>query len=453
MDVSLAGSKSALPSQTTSKRGTRFLHFLTVFDERFEAYRTDAWPRALIRDILAALVVALIAIPLNIGIAIASGLRPEQGIIAGAFACILGGLLGGSKYQVYGPTAAFITVIAGIVHQFGTPFLLLASIVAGMFILLMGLIGWGKFFRLVPHSIIVGFTMGISATITISQLPDILGAHNLKISPHAIDKVMAFPALFQDANAHALFLALLTFLIVKYCYKISIYIPGPLIAITLGSYIATRVWHDNFIPLISTKYGDVGASLFHVTLPSLSGHPLWALIIPVISILFIAALESMLSSRMADRLADNGTPYNPDKELFGQGVVNMLVPLFNGFPCTGALARTAASIRVGAVSSLSAILQGCAVLGLMIFFSNSLSLLPMSCVGGLLIYVAMNMVKKEEVQLVFKSGFFQTFLMLYTAIVTILTDLLLAVVTASLLYFFLHRFFPSKHSEQAKPAE
>jgi SulP family sulfate permease len=417
--------------------------FLNVLDERFEEYRrTPGKLQLLLRDTLAALVVALVAIPLNIGIAIASGMRPEQGIVAGAIACILGGLFGGSKYQIYGPTAAFITVIAGIVSTFGVPFLLLASIIAGVIVMAMGFLGLGKLFRLVPHSIVVGFTMGISATIIISQLPDFLGAHGIKLSPHALEKLAALPDLFQDANAHALVLGLITFIVVRYCYKISIYLPGPLIAIAVGTYIANFIWHDNFIPLISSKYGQVGANMFQFTLPGLGNHTVPELLLPVISIVFIAALESLLSSRMADRLADNPVPYSPNKELFGQGLINMTVPFLNGFPCTGAMARTATSIRVGAVSPLAAILKGFVVLAMMMFFAQNLSLLPMACVGGLLIYIAFNMVKPDEIRIVFQQGRFQTFLMLYTAVVTVCTDLMLAVASACVLHVALNRVFP-----------
>lgn len=426
----------------------RLRQFFTLVDERFEDYKKGNPITFVIRDFLTAVIVALVAIPLCVGFAIASGLRPEQGIIAGAIAGILGGLFGGSKYQVYGPTAAFITIIAGIVHSYNVPFLILATLISGVIILAMGLFGLGRYFRLVPHSIIVGFTIGIAITIVISQMPDILGAHGIKISHVTLEKLQSVPSLFKDANAHSLVLAMLTFIIIRLLYKITVFIPAPLIAIAVGAFIANVIWHDNFVPLVATKYGSIGEDLFRFTLPSLGQFGLTDLFLPVLSIVFIAALESLLSSRMADRLANNPTPYNPDKELFGQGLVNLFVPLLNGFACTGALARTATGIKVGAVSPLASILQGFTIIILMLFFSNYLKMIPMACMGGLLVFVASNMVKPQEVKGVWQEGLFPTFIMLYTAVMTVVTDLSIAVGTATVLYYVLKpiliKFIPKR---------
>ena len=427
------------PAATTINE--RLVRFFQVKDERFEDYGKQPKAKLFIRDFLAALIVSLVAIPLGVGFSIASGMRPEQGIIAGAIAGVLGGIFGGSKYQVYGPTAAFITVIASVVLQFGVPFLIMSSMLAGGIILLMGVLGLGKYFRFIPHSIIVGFTIGIAGTIIVTQLPDAVGG-SLKISLHTFEKITQLPRLIQDANAHAMILAILTFYLIRVLYRFSVFIPAPLIAIVLGSFIANVIWHDKLIPLISSKYGEIGQNMFQFTPPSLNGHKVTDLLLPVLGIVFIASLESLLSSRMADRLANNPTPYNPDKELFGQGVVNALVPLLNGFPCTGALARTATSIKVGAVSPFASIMTGGWVIMLMLFFSSYLGSLPMACVSGLLILVACNMVKPEEVKSILLEGKGHVFLMAYTAIMTIATDLMIAVSTATVIYFVARKFAP-----------
>jgi sulfate permease, SulP family len=436
----------AKPSPLTSAQELK--SFFNVFDERFEDYKKIPAYQAFVRDLMAGLIVALVAIPLGVGFSIASGMRPEQGIIAGAVAGIVGGLLGGSKYQVYGPTAAFITTIAGIVHTFDVPFLILSSFVAGFIVVLMGIFRLGRFFHFVPHSIIVGFTMGIAATIVASQLPDVLGALH-KTSPHFLEKVGGLPDLFVDANGHALFLGVLTFFIIHQIYKFSVFIPAPLIALAVCSFIANNVWHDKFIPLVSTKYPSIGENMFQLTLPSLGNHSILDLILPVLTITFIASIESLLSARMADRLANNDTPYHPNKELFGQGVVNMVVPLLNGFPCTGALARTATSIKVGAVSPCASVLKGLSVIMLMIFFASQLNNIPMACVGGLLLFVAKNMVKAEEVRGVFREGWVHIFLMFYTALVTLLSDLFIAVFTATILYAIIQKVSFKQTKEQA----
>ena len=423
--------------------------FLTFWDERFEDYnKADNKWLCVFRDAIAGLVVALVAIPLGIGFSIASGMRQEQGIIAGAIAGLLGGFFGGSKYQVYGPTAAFIPLIAGIVHRFDVPFLILASLIAGVLVVLMGVLRLGKYFAYVPHSIIVGFTIGIAVTITVSQVPNILGETNA-VGRHFIDKVSHIPDMFVYAHAHALVLAIFTLFFVRQLNKISVYIPGALIAMLLCTFIANQIWQDALIPLVSTQYGDIAKNLFAFTPPSLGRFSVVDLFVPVMAIAFIASLESLLSARMADRLAGNHTPYNPNKELFGQGLENAIVPLLNGFPCTGALARTATSIKVGAVSPMASIFKGTAVIVLMLLCAAYLSSVPMSFVGGLLIYVASNMVKSHEVKLVLKSGKLHIFLMAYTAIMTLVTDLSVAVVSATVLYYSV-KILLEKHAPHIK---
>lgn len=417
--------------------------FFQVFDERFEDYRSGFEIPLLFRDTIAGVVVALIAIPLGIGFAVASGLRPEQGIMAGAFAGILGGLFGGSKYQVYGATAAFIPVLTSIVSKHDVPFLLLAAVISGIIISLMGVFRLGKKFSLVPYSVIVGFTIGIAASIAVTQMPYVLG--DLHPSGHnTIEKILQVPKEFVSVHAHALVLALFTFLFVRKMNKISVLIPGALIAMIVCSLVANYVWKDELIPLISTQYGNIGGHMFAFTLPSLGHYSPFDLLYPVAGLVLIGSLESLLSARMADRLAGNHTLYNPNKELFGQGVVNIIVPFLNGFPCTGALARTATNIKLGAVSPFSSLVQGLTIILVMSFCASCLSEVPMACVGGLLLYVATNMVKKHELQVVWKSGKLNTFLMCYTAVMTVATDLCVAVLSACAIFYLL-RLIVSAH--------
>lgn len=408
--------------------------FFIFWDERFEDYnKENAW-KNVFRDFTAAVVVALVAIPLGIGFSIASGMRPEQGIIAGAVAGILGGVFGGSKYQVYGPTAAFIPIISGIVNRHGEAGLLISSIAAGIIICLMGFFRLGKYFQYVPFSVIVGFTMGIAVTIVISQMPYVLGETE-HVGYHALEKLSHVPNMFVDAHAHAIVLAVFTFLFVRRLVKISIYIPAALIAMLICTFVANNIWHDHLIPVVSSQYGDIGGHLLRFTPPDLSRLNPVDLFWPTMTITFIGALESLLSSRMADRLAKNPTPYRPNKELFGQGIVNIIVPLLNGFPCTGALARTATNIKLGAVSPLSSIFKGLAVITMMECFAGYLSSVPMAYVGGLLIFVAFNMVKPEEVAAVVRMGKIHVILMLYTAVMTLITDLSTAVASAVALFY------------------
>lgn len=401
---------------------------------RFEVYEGAGGKTAWMRDAMAGLIVALVAIPLGLGFAIASGLAPEQGIIAGALAGLLGGLFGGSKYQVYGPTAAFIPLLSSIVSEYGVSFLVQASVIAGVLIILMGVFKLGDYFSRVPFSVTVGFTVGIAGSIMVGQLPDVLGGLS-PVSGHMAEKIDLVCNLLTQPNVYAAFIAVFSYLVIHYCYKRSVFIPGPLIAIVLAMVISQDLLSPQAVPLVMDKFGAIEGGLFKLTLPEWRPGSTWMLVTPVLSIVFIASLESLLSARMADRLAGNPTRFNPNRELVGQGIVNAVVPLMNGFPCTGAFARTAANIKAGAVSPAASMFQGAFILILMYFFSRYIALIPMACISGLLIYVAFGMVKVRELREVWSHGGFHTFLMGYTAVVTFMVDLFVAVSSATALYY------------------
>jgi SulP family sulfate permease len=421
-------------------------HFFRVWDERFEAFQTKPAWYVLARDMMAGLIVSFVSIPLAIGFSLASGLSPEQGVIASAFAMFIGGAYGGSKYQVYGPTAAFITTIAWIVKDYGPDFLILATMIAGVIIALMGVFRLGKWFQYVPNSVVVGFTLGIALTIVLGQMPDLMGG-NIKHGTEFLDRMAMLPDLIQDAHGHALLMGLVTFLIIKNLYKISIYIPSPLIAVLLCTFLANFVWQETAIPLISSKFGALDPNVFKLTPPQLAGHHVLDLVQPVVMIVFIAALESLLSAKMADRIAHEIRPFNPNKELFAQGVVNFLVPLVNGFACTGALARTATNIKVGALTPFAAIIQGGVMIVLIVFFTPYLSMVPMASIAGLMVFVAINMVKPAELRGIWHEGLASTTVMLSTALITLFSDLFLAVAMGTVLFYLIKLVFPQSFKD------
>jgi sulfate permease, SulP family len=424
--------------------GARLKYFLNPLDARYEDLRKgNRWLNVL-RDFTAGLIVAMVAIPLNMGFAMASGLRPEQGIIAGAIAGAIGVLWGGSKYQVYGPTAAFIPVIGGIMAAHSHSVLVLASLIAGVIMLASGMARLGRIVTKVPHSIVVGFTIGIAATIALSQAGEILGL-SARMPTHFLEKMGVILSNLGQVNLYAVALGLLTFLITKYILKISVFIPAPLLALGVSAAIASTVWADKGLSLIKNKYGSIPVNFWVFTPP---GAIEWTpgligdLAYYVVAIVLVAAIESLLCSRMADRLADNrGTPFNPSKELWAQGLVQVFVPLLNGFPSTGALARTATNIKLGAISPLSGIFQSVLKLTLALFLARYLELVPMACIGGILLYVSTAMVKPAEVKQVLAHNAFHVGLMIYTAVVVILTDFLIGVVSAIVLWGALYRFF------------
>jgi len=237
----------------------------------------------------------------------------------------------------------------------------------------------------------------------------------------------------------------LTFFVTKYLLKLSKFIPAPLIALGLATLIASTVWSGAGLSLVRDKYGAIPDNLLRFTLPGaieLTPTVIWDLIYFVTAIVFVSGVESLLCSRMADRLAGNkGIPFNPNKELWGQGWVQVLVPLFNGFPHTGALARTATNIKVGAVSPLAGVFKFALKLLLAVYLARWLEIVPMACIGGILMFVAFNMVKPAEVREVWNHNRFHALLMVYTAVMVPLTDFLIGVLSALALYGVLHRFF------------
>ncbi|MEW5974283.1 MAG: SulP family inorganic anion transporter [Acidobacteriota bacterium] len=433
----------------------RLKYFMKPFDGRYEDLFRGNPVLNLTRDFTAGLIVAMVAIPLAMGFAMASGLRPEQGIVGGAIAGFVGAVFGGSKYQVYGPTAAFIPIIGGIMAKHGYDVLVLASLMAGLVLMVLGAAGLGRLSAWVPHSIVVGFTIGIAVVIALSQIGEVLGL-KAKLGYGFFEKVQGIWANLGEVSLYAVVLGLGTFGLTKLFLRLSVYLPAPLIAIGAATGLSATLWADKGLVLVRDKYGKIPTDFWVFTPPTwiaLDSAILKDLAYYVTAIVFVAAVESLLCSRMADRLADNqGQPFNPNKELWGQGLVNCLVPLLNGFPHTGALARTATNIKLGAVSPLAGIFKCFLKLGLALYLASFLELVPMACIGGILLYVAYGMVKPAEVAQVLAHNRFHVGLMVYTAIMVVITDFLTGVLSAIVLYGIFSRFFDkARQSQQPRP--
>jgi SulP family sulfate permease len=431
--------------------------FFTFFDSRWEDLNKENWKKTVYKDFSAGLIVAMTAIPMAMGFAMAMGMRPEHGIIAGAIACIVGRTFGGSKYQVYGPTAAFIPVIAGLIYKYGPAsggqfetahgFLVLVSIISGIILMILGIFGVGKYAKIVPNSIIVGFTIGIAVAIALTNLESILGIESFKdflgqeedIHGGLLHNLSATLKNIHIINYWSLFLGIITFVLAKYLLKISIYIPGPVIAMGTATLLANTILNNKGIILVRDLYGSIPNNFFKIQLPILPNFEsgvIFDIIYFVTAIVFVSAIESILCSSMADKLAENKkTPFNPDKEFFGQGMVQIITPLIQGFPCTGALARTATSIKAGARTPLAGYFKAILKLGLAFYLAQYLELIPMACIGGILVWVASNMIKVSEIKEIKKLGKFEFSMMIYTAIMVPMTDFLSGVMSALVIYF------------------
>lgn len=441
--------------------------FFTFFDSRWEDLTKENWLNVAYKDLSAGLIVAMTAIPMAMGFAMAMGMRPEHGIIAGALACVVGRTFGGSKYQVYGPTAAFIPVIAALIAKYSDPanggtfeqahgFLVLVSIISGIILLIMGIYGVGKYAKLVPNSIIVGFTVGIAVAIAATNFKDILGLDSFKTLLGDSSRSLSERINFMSEHLHlinvwSILLGLITFILAKYLLKISIYIPGPVIAMGTATLLAATLLTDKKIILVRDLYGSIPNNFFKIQmpfLPALNGSVMLDIVYFVVGIVFVSGVESVLCSSMADRLAKNDrTPFNPDKEFFGQGLVQIITPLVQGFPCTGALARTATSIKAGATTPMAGYFKAILKLTMAFYLAQYLELIPMACIGGILVWVASNMIKPSEIKEIKHAGKFEFSMMIYTAVMVPMTDFLTGVLSALVIYFVVKYAF-----KKVKPA-
>jgi sulfate permease, SulP family len=445
---------------STETLGDRLKFFMNPFDARFEDMRGGKWLRVAIRDTSAGLLVAMMAIPMAMGFAIASGLRPEHGILAGAIAGLVGALFAGSKYNVYGPVAALIPTIASIMDKYRTPadpfaghaFLVLICMLSGPILMVIALAGWGKIGNMVPHSVVVGFSVGIAVTIAMTQFGEVLGFKNA-VTGGFLDKIRIIGNSIGQANGSAMFLGLLTFMITRSLLSISIYIPAPLLALGIGTLLSSTILSNDDLTLVMTKYGKIPTDFMTVTPPVLPSWDLAVigdLVFYALAFAFVCGFESLMAARMADRLADNqGTPYNPNKEFWGQGLIQTFVPLLNGMPLSGALARTATSIKVGAMTPLAGIMKCFLKLALAWFLAHYLDLVPMACIGGILMWVAFNMVKPTEIKQVLAHNWFHSGLMIYTALMVIFVNFLAGVLSAMVIYAALFKFFDKPATPKA----
>jgi MFS superfamily sulfate permease-like transporter len=311
----------------------------------------------------------------------------------------------------------------------------LVSLIAGVMLMVTGVARLGRVVAMVPHSIVVGFTIGIAVVIAFSQMGEILG-YESKIGYGLDEQIENIFNYAHEFNAFASIVAISTFVICRISKRISPFLPGPLVALSLAFLAADTFWSEKGLVLIKDKYGSIPTDFLVFTMPVLpanwNAQVMFDLVYYVVAIYFVAAVESLLCSRMADRLAGNtGVPYNPNKELWGQGLVNMITPLFNGFPHTGALARTAVSIKLGAVSPLAGIAKFSFKLLLAAFLATYLEEVPMACIGGILLYVAFNMIKAEELKEVISTkSNIHLLLMVYTALMVPFFGFLTAVLSA-----------------------
>lgn len=367
------------------------------------------------KDLVAGIIVAIIALPLSIALAIASGVNPEQGLYTGVIAGFFISFLGGSRVQIGGPTAAFVVIIYGIVSQYGMSGLATATFLAGLMMIVMGLLKFGNLISFIPKTITVGFTLGIAIGILVGQLKDFLGLSMGAVPAEFTDKLVAYAQHLNTIHLPTLLIGLLALSIQIFWPRVSQKIPGSLVAIFVTTAIV-QLAHLS-VPTIGDLY-TIKAGLPTFSMPNISLSLVRQLLSPAFIIAILASIESLLSCVVSDGMI--GSRHRSNAELVGQGVGNMMSALFGGIPATGAIARTAANVKNGGRTPIAGMTHALVLLLILLFLMPYASLIPMSCLAAILIMVAYNM-----------SGWRTFVYMLRTApksdIVVLVTTLLLTV--------------------------
>lgn len=385
------------------------------------------------KDIVAGVIVGIVALPLAIAFAIASGVSPEKGI----FTAIIGGFiisaLGGSRVQIGGPTGAFIVIVYGIVQQFGVDGLVIATFIAGILLILMGIARLGNTIKYIPYPLIIGFTTGIAVIIFSSEVKDFLGIKMGSVPADFIHKWLAYSQHLSSINIYALSIGMFTLLVVRLWPRITHKIPGSLIAILLTTFVV----HVFRLPLetIGSRFGAIPSSLPLPTIPKVSLSTIQQLIRPAFTIALLGSIESLLSAVVADGMISGN--HRSNTELIAQGFANICSSLFGGIPATGAIARTATNVKSGGRTPVAGIVHAITLLIILLFLGKWAALIPMATLAGILVVVAWNMSELENFIDVLKGSKSDAAVLLTTFILTVLVDLTVAIEIGIILAAFL----------------
>ena len=377
-----------------------------------------------LNNILAGVIVGVVALPLAMAFAIASGAKPEQGLYTAIVAGGLTSLFGGSRLQIAGPTGAFIVILAGITAKYGIEGLQVATLMAGVILMLMGMAKLGGVIKFIPDPVIVGFTSGIGVIIFIGQWKDFFGITPLA-AEHFHEKFWYLLQALPSLNIETTALGLLTLVVLVWSPKVFKRIPSPLVAMVVATIVQWYVHIDN-VATIGTAFGGIPQSLPHFQLPSMSFSDMLKLIGPAFTIALLGAIESLLSAVVADGMA--GTRHDSNQELVGQGIANIFSPLFGGFASTGAIARTATNIRNGGTSPLAGLVHVTTLLIIILILAPLASNIPLCALSAILFVVAYNMSELHRFTHMLKTApKSDVAVLLITFLLTVFGDLVIAV--------------------------
>jgi SulP family sulfate permease len=386
------------------------------------------------RDALAGIVVGIVALPLAIAFAIASGVRPEQGLYTAIVAGFLISVFGGSRVQIGGPTGAFIVIVAGIVAEFGYDGLAVATLMAGCLLVVMGFARLGDVVRFIPYPVIVGFTTGIALIIALGQIGDGLGLALSDVPGDVFGRTVAYARNLDTVSPAAVGIFLLTVIIIQGWPRLATRVPGPLVALVVVTAFAHALGLE--VDTIQGRFGGVPTSLPKFAPPTVEWARVPELVSPAITIALLGAIESLLSAMVAD--GQIGGRHRSNAELVGQGIANLASPLFGGIPATGAIARTATNIRNGGRTPVAGIAHALTLLLILLVAGRWASLIPMATLAGILVVVAYNMSEWRVFGRLLRGPRSDVLVLLTTFVLTVAVDLSVAiqagVVLAALLF-------------------
>jgi len=387
------------------------------------------------KDLFAGTIVGIVAIPLSIAFAVASGVSPEKGLITAIFAGFFVSLFGGSRIMVAGPTGAMIIVIYGIIQQYGFDGLVISSIIGGLILILFGLFRLGSVLKYIPRPLMLGFNSAIAVLIFSTQIKDAFGLNVENIPSGFLNKWAFYFTNIHTFNYVAVGLTIVTILITVYSKKITSKIPGLFLAIVVVTGISTIF--NLPVSTIKTVFGNIPVNI-HLSIPNFDFANITDFIKPGFTIAILGAMVSLLTAVVADGMI--GGKHRSNTELIAQGIANIITPLFGGIPATGAIARTATSVKNGGRTPIAGMFHAVVILLIMLVFGRWAMLIPMSCLAGILIVVSYNMSEWRSFRSILKGSKYDGAVLLSTFLLTILVDISLAIeigiVLAALLFMY-----------------
>ncbi|MBO3444977.1 SulP family inorganic anion transporter [Clostridium sp. CCUG 7971] len=395
------------------------------------------------KDIVAGIIVAIIALPLSIALAISSGVSPEKGLITAIFAGFVISFLGGSKVQIGGPTGAFVVIVYGVVKTYGITGLITATMMSGIILVFMGLLKFGYLIKYVPQTITVGFTSGIAVTLLTTQLKDFFGLRIKDVPAEFIEKVKSYIENVSTFDIASFLIGIACILILVYWPKVNKKIPASIIVLILSTLVVNLF--NLPTDTIGSRFNEISSSIPKPQIPHIDLQTITTLIKPAITIALLGAIESLLSCVVSDNMIND--KHDSNMELVAQGLGNMTSSIFGGIPATGAIARTAANVRNGGKSPISGMVHAITLLLIMVVLMPLAKLIPMTTLAAILIVVSYNMGEWSHFRKLLSSSKSDVLVLVVTFVFTVVFDLVFAIGVGMVVHYVL-KFVKSRSKKE-----